>query len=484
MSRPRAQSALSVSLAVSAFLCLALAAVPVKARVNLPDFSELADKAGAAVVNLNTTRTVKTQDQAREYLKKHPHGGPFDEFFDQFDRQFKDEAPRHQRSLGSGFIISKDGFIVTNYHVVEDAEDIKVQLRGQEKPLKAKVVGHDAELDLAVVKIDDDSDLPFLEFGDSDAAKVGSWVVAIGNPFGLQNTVTAGIVSAKGRVIGAGPFDNFIQTDASINPGNSGGPLLDMDGKVIGINTAIVAAAQGIGFAIPSNMVKTVIADLKEQKEVKRGWLGVSIQDVDENTAKALGLAEPKGALISSVMEGDPAAKAGVKVGDVVTAVNGQEIKDANELLRAIASIMPGGKAELTIWRKGQSVKVTATLSQRDSAKLAKAKPDGQGDKEEEEPATDDLGLALRQLKPDESRALGLTSGKGLVVVEVAPASPAEEAELKPGDVILEADQTPTNTVSELGKLLEESRPKGVILLLIKRGQQNLFVTVPLPVKK
>ena len=475
----------SLCLAVIApVLWLTLTAVPVQARVNLPDFSELAEKAGAAVVNLNTTRTVKTQDQVREYLKKHPRSGPFDEFFDQFDRQFKDEAPRRQRSLGSGFIISRDGYIVTNYHVVEDAEDIKVQLRGQDKPLKAKVVGHDSELDLAVVKIDDGSDLPFLEFGDSDAAKVGSWVMAIGNPFGLQNTVTAGIVSAKGRVIGAGPFDNFIQTDASINPGNSGGPLLDMDGKVIGINTAIVAAAQGIGFAIPSNMVKMVISDLKEQKEIKRGWLGVSIQDVDENIAKALGLAEPAGALISSVMEGDPAAKAGVKVGDVVTAVNGQEIRDANGLLRAIASIKPGGKAELALWRKGQSLTVAATLSQRDSAKLAKSKPGGPENQEEEKPVTDDLGLALRPLKPDESRALGLTPGKGLVVVDIATGSAAEEAELRPGDVVLEANQTPVDAVAELGKVLDDARPKGVVLLLLKRGQQNLFVTVPLAVKK
>jgi serine protease Do len=467
--------------AVCIALCLSLA-VPVQARVNLPDFSELVDQAGPAVVNLSTTRTVKSQDQMREFFKNHPRSGPFEEFFEQFERQFKDDSPsRRQRSMGSGFIISKDGYIVTNNHVVEEADEIKVQLRGQEKPVSAKVIGRDPELDLAVVKIDNGGDLPFLEFGDSDAVKVGSWVMAIGNPFGLQNTVTAGIVSAKGRVIGAGPFDNFIQTDASINPGNSGGPLLNLDGKVVGINTAIIASGQGIGFAIPSNMAKTVIADLREQKEVKRGWLGVSIQDVDENTAKALGLAEPNGALITTVMEGDPAAKAGVQVGDVVTEVGGHPIKDANGLLRAIASIKPGGKAELTVWRKGKSVKLAVTLGQRDGAKLAKSQPGGK----EEAPSRNDLGLSLRLLKPEEAKALGLTGGKGLMVTEVAPGSPADEVELKPGDVILEANQTAVSTVAEFNKILEQdARKKGVVLLLIKRGQQNLFRTVPLPEKK
>jgi serine protease Do len=462
-------------------LCLAL---PVQARVNLPDFSELADKAGAAVVNLSTTRTVKNQDRMREFFKNHPKGGPFDEFFEQFERRFKDDTPIPQRSMGSGFIISKDGFIVTNNHVVEEADEIKVQLRGQEKPLKAKLVGRDPELDLAVVKIENGGNMPFLEFGDSNALKVGGWVVAIGNPFGLQNTVTAGIVSAKGRAIGAGPFDDFIQTDASINPGNSGGPLLDMDGKVVGINTAIVASGQGIGFAIPASMAKTVIDDLREQKEIKRGWLGVSIQDVDENTAKALGLSDASGALITSVMEGDPAAKAGVQVGDVVTEVGGQPIKDAGALLRAIASIRPGGKAELTVWRKGKTLKIAAVLGQRDSAKVAKNQPGGKEEKEEDGAAANALGLSLRPLKPEESRALNVPQGKGLGVVDVAPGSPAEDAEIKPGDVILEANQTPVNSVAEFGKVLsEDASKKGVVLLLIKRGKQNLFRTVPLPGK-
>ncbi len=462
-----------------AALLVMLAAAPAAARVNLPDFSELAEVNGAAVVNLSTVRAAKVQDKVRDFLKNHPRGGPLDDLFEQFERQFRDDSSKRQRSMGSGFIISKDGFIVTTNHVVEDADEIKVQLRGQDKPLSAKVVGRDPELDLAVVKIEGKGDLPFLEFGDSDALKVGAWVMAIGNPFGLQNTVTAGIVSAKGRVIGAGPFDNFIQTDASINPGNSGGPLLDLDGKVVGINTAIVASGQGIGFAIPASMAKTVIADLKERKEVKRGWLGVSIQDVDENTAKALGLKEPKGALISSVMENEPAAKAGVQVGDVVLQVAGQDIRDANSLLRAVAAIRPGGKAELTVWRKGKAVTLTATLGQREQAKLGQPQPD-----KPEEPSTNELGLTLRPSKAEETRAAGLPAGKGLTVAEVEPGSPAADAGLKPGDVIVEANQTPVNAVADFAAVLKgEAKAKGVVLLLVRRGQQNQFRTVPLPEK-
>jgi len=466
--------AVSAALVLFAFLSAALAQA---APSGLPDFTELADKAGAAVVNLNTTRSVKTQDRMRDFFKNLPPGGKFDEFLDQFDRYFKEDAPSsRQRSMGSGFIISKDGLIVTNNHVVEDADEIKVQLRGQEKPLPAKVIGRDPELDLAVVKIDNGADLPFLTFGDSEALKVGAWVMAIGNPFGLQNTVTAGIVSAKGRAIGAGPFDNFIQTDASINPGNSGGPLLDLEGRVVGINTAIIASGQGIGFAIPSNMAKAAIDDLKEQKPVRRGWLGVSIQDVDENTAKALGLEEARGALITSVMEGDPAAKAGVQVGDVVLTVNGRPIKDTAGLLQAVAAIKPGGKAELSVWRKGKSLKLTAVVAQRDPAKLSQAKPDAA-----EAAAGNVLGLSVRPLKPEEARKLGLAPGTGLGVTEVEQGSLADEAGLKAGDVILEANQTPVHSLDGLKAVLEgDAKKKGVALLLVRRGQQTLFRSVPL----
>ncbi|GFK95470.1 Periplasmic serine endoprotease DegP [Fundidesulfovibrio magnetotacticus] len=470
---PRALRAALAGLA----LVLALPLAPFAAA--LPDFADLAEKAGPAVVNLSTTRTVKTQDRMREFFKNHPKG--FEQFFDQFERFFKEDGPTsRQRSMGSGFIISKDGLIVTNNHVVEDADEIKVHLRGKDKPLTAKIVGRDPELDLALVKIDNGSDLPFLAFGDSDALRVGAWVMAIGNPFGLQNTVTAGIVSAKGRAIGAGPFDNFIQTDASINPGNSGGPLLDLEGRVVGINTAIVASGQGIGFAIPASMAKAAIEDLKEQQPVKRGWLGVSIQDVDENTAKALALDEPRGALVTTVMEGEPAAKAGVQVGDVILSVNGRPIKDTNGLLQAVSAIRPGGKAELNVWRKGKDVRLSAVTGQRDPSRVALAKPD-----EEPKPVRTSLGLSLRPLTPEESGRLGITPGAGLGVTEVEQGSPADEAGLRPGDVILEANQTPVNSVAAFNAVLEgDAKAKGVILLLVKRDKQTLFKPVPLAEKQ
>ena len=462
-----------------AVLCLAvllLSAVQTSARVNLPDFSELAETAGAAVVNLSTTRSVKTQDRIRDFFKNHPRSGPMDEMLDQFDRFFKDDqSSKRQRSMGSGFLISRDGYIVTNNHVVEDAQEIKVNLRGVDKPLTARLVGRDPEVDLALVKIEGVPDLPFLELGDSANLKVGAWVLAIGNPFGLQHTVTAGIVSAKGRVIGAGPFDDFIQTDASINPGNSGGPLLDMDGKVVGINTAIVASAQGIGFAIPVDLVKQTVADLKAQKEIKRGWLGVTIQDVDETAAKALGMPEAKGALVSSVMEGDPAAKAGVKVGDVIVAVAGQTIKDAAALLRSVAALKPGGKTELTVWRKGSEVKLTAVLGQRDTAKLGQ---DGQPQREE--PARSELGLSLRPLLPEEAKKLGLPQDKGLMVTDMTPDGPAAQSSMQVGDVVLEANQTPVGSGKELQSVVEkDGRAKGAVILLIRRGKLNLFASLP-----
>ena len=317
--------------------------------------------------------------------------------------------PHKQRSLGSGFVISPDGYIVTNNHVVDGADEVKVQFRNNEKPIKAKIIGRDKETDLALLKIDGKSDLPYLEFGDSSNLKVGAWVLAIGNPFGLENTVTLGIVSAKGRVIGAGPFDNFIQTDASINPGNSGGPLIDLDGKVIGINTAIVASGQGIGFAIPASMAKDVIAQLRQGKSVQRGWLGVTIQDIDENTAKALGMDNNKGSLVTSVIEGEPAAKAGVKTGDVITAVGDKPVEDSNQLLRHIAALKPGETAKLNILRKGQSQVLSVTLGQRDAKKLAQNEPTGQGESEDGQgDAASIIGLSVRAVTPQEAKALGM----------------------------------------------------------------------------
>ena len=305
-----------------------LASAQLSQAADLPDFSELAAKSGPAVVNIGTERKASgggPEDFFGEMFRNMPPG--FEKFFDQFGGKGRGgkRPQQKQKSLGSGFLVSADGYIVTNNHVVADADVIHVTLdedNGKSETLKATLIGSDEETDLALLKVDAKKPLPFLTFGDSDALKVGEWLLAIGNPFGLDHTVTAGILSAKGRNIRSGPFDNFLQTDASINPGNSGGPLLNMAGQVVGINTAIIASGQGIGFAIPSNMAAKIINQIKSGKKISRGWIGVSIQDMDENTAKALGMKEPSGALVGSVMENEPAAKGGVQDGDVIIAVD------------------------------------------------------------------------------------------------------------------------------------------------------------------
>ncbi len=439
---------------------------------NLPEFTDLAKDAGSAVVNISAVKEVDTSKDLKRFF--HPFGekgSPFDEFFDRF---FEDMPPRKKQALGSGFIISKDGYIVTNYHVVEKADKIQVILQGGKQSYPAKIIGKDSETDLALIKIEVDRDLPTLRFGDSDNIQKGDWVLAIGNPFGLDHTVTAGIVSAKGRVIGAGPYDNFLQTDASINPGNSGGPLLNMDGEVVGINTAIVASGQGIGFAIPSNIAKDVIGQLKKYKKVKRGWLGVTIQNVDENTAKALGLSEAKGALVASVREGDPADKAGVKVGDVIVSINGNPIDDARDLTITIGKMPPGQKIGLKIWRNGEIRNLQVKLGER-SEQLAQT----QG--QEKRTETELLGMDLKSVNQREAEALGLQSARGLLVTEVKSGSPADSADMRRGDVILEANEHPVNSVSEFEEILSKAtREKGVVMLWIKRRGQPLFKTIPL----
>ena len=443
-------------------------------------FADLAARAGKAVVNISTVQEVQGGGGLRQFQQQLPDGHPFQDFFDQFEQFFggRQGPPRQQSSLGSGFIISKDGLVVTNNHVIEKADEVSVLLQDDETEYEAEIIGRDPETDLALLRIKADKDLPVLEFGDSDHIEVGDWVVAIGNPFGLGHTVTAGIISAKGRVIHAGPFDDFLQTDASINPGNSGGPLIDMDGKVVGINTAIVASGQGIGFAIPSAMAGRIIEQLKTGKKVRRGWLGVTIQDLDENTAKALGLPQPTGALVNSVMPGDAADKAGLKVGDVILEVNGHEIGDTSDLLKNIATLKPGEKARMVIWRDGKERTLTARLGERDVAKLKQQGPGGQP----QEQTSDELGITMRSVQgADEARALGLDSPMGLVVTNVEPGSPAAKAGLLRGDVILEVNQEPVDATEEFRSAVDKAADaKGVVMLLVKRQGRNIFRTIPL----
>jgi serine protease Do len=443
----------------------------------LPSFSELAEKASPAVVNISTVKVVKVSKRLKRFFSPFGENDPFNEFFKKF---FENVPPskRKEHALGSGFIISEDGYIVTNNHVVAKADKITVILRGGKKVYKAKIIGTDPETDLALLKIDVKKKLPYLKFGDSDKIRPGDWVIAIGNPFGLDHTVTAGIISAKGRVIGAGPYDNFLQTDASINPGNSGGPLLNMKGEVIGINTAIVASGRGIGFAIPSNMAKQVISQLKKYKKVKRGWLGVTIQDVDENTAKALGLSEPKGALVASVLEGQPAEKAGIKVGDVIIALNDKPIRNSRDLTRQVGRLKPGSRAKITIWRNGEVKQVWVKLGERH---IQIASSEGES---LEGPSGYILGMKVRVVTPDDVDRYNLEEARGLLVIDVESGSKAEEADIRPMDILLKANFKPLTSVQDLKDVIEkDGRKKGAILLLIKRKGQTIFRSISLSEK-
>jgi len=450
------------------------------AKAGLPDFTDLAERAGKAVVNISTTKNVAGGNaQMREFFKNAPKNSPFRDFFDQFERYFGQQEiqPRKQSSLGSGFIISPDGYIVTNNHVVAEADEIKVKLQGREKLYDAKVIGRDQETDLALLKIEAGATLPVLEFGNSDATRVGEWVLAIGNPFGLSHSVTAGIISAKGRHIGAGPFDSFLQTDASINPGNSGGPLINMDGRVVGINTAIVPNGQGIGFATPSSMAEKIISQLKDRKKITRGWLGITMQDMDENTARALGLKEPKGVLVAHVIPGDPADKGGLKISDVIVKAAGQPVDDASILLSRIASMRPGEKVQLGVWRQNRLLDLTITLGERKPNFVAEK----QNGRNKNGAAATVLGLSVRAVEGgEEAQALGLQKPHGLLILEVTPGSAASQIDIQPGDVIEEANQQAVNTADQFKTVVAGSKQKGLVMLLIKRQGHNFFRAVTL----
>ncbi|SDB55443.1 serine protease Do [Desulfonatronum thiosulfatophilum] len=447
------------------------------AQAQLPEFTDLAEMAAPAVVNISTVRIVSGGEDLRRFFSPFQRRGtPFDDFFEQFERFFGDEAPtRRTQSLGSGFIISTDGFIVTNNHVIRDATEITVNLLDNDVSYIAEVVGRDTETDLALLKIETDRELPTLEFGDSDQARVGQWVVAIGNPFGLAHTVTAGIVSAKGRIIGTGPYDDFIQTDASINPGNSGGPLLNMEGRVIGINTAIVATGQGIGFAIPSNIGSEIISHLQDHKTVQRGWLGVTIQDLDENTAKALGLPGTKGALVAEAIPGEPADQGGLRSGDVIVSVNGQDVVDSSSLLRVVAQQEPGKEVRVVAVRDGKERNFNVTLGTRDTERLAQ--------RERPSPHAEDqataLGITLRPISEREAQAMGMPRPQGLLVTDVEANSQAARSDVRAGDIVIEANQKPVNNVDAFESILEEAAERGVIMLLIRRHTQTIFRTIP-----
>jgi serine protease Do len=435
------------------------------AKTISPDFVELAKKNKPTVVNISTTKVITPKAQPGT-----PFGGggktPFDDFFEHFFNQAP-ARPQTARSLGSGFIISDDGYILTNYHVIAGADEIKVKL-SDSREFKAVLKGGDEKLDLALLKIDAKDHLPVALLGDSDALEVGEWVMAIGNPFGLGQTVTAGIVSAKGRVIGSGPYDDFIQTDASINPGNSGGPLFNSNGEVVGINTAIVAGGQGIGFAIPVNMAKEILPQLKEKGKVTRGWFGVVVQAVTPELAQSFGLSERKGVLVSQVVKDSPAEKAGLKSGDIILEFAGKPIHEMQELPRIAANMPAGKKAVVKILRNGKIEEKTVLIEQM--------KEGG----EESTVVQSKLGFIATELTVDLAGKLGIKETKGVIVVEVKPGSPAEEAGMAPGDIIAQIDDTPIATMADFKKAAESRKTGSILRFLLRRGDSSLYVAMKL----
>jgi len=430
-------------------------------------FSQLVKNASPSVVNISTVKVIKGRNRGLTPLPF----GPNDPFRDFFDRFFKEQVPRdfRQKSLGSGFIIDKDGFILTNNHVVEKTDEIKVKLADNTE-FTAKMIGRDPKTDLALIRIDTDHPLKPLPLGNSDKLEVGDWVIAIGNPFGLGNTVTSGIVSAKYRKIGAGSYDNFIQTDASINPGNSGGPLLNTAGEVVGINTAIFSQSGGsigIGFAIPVNMARDLLPQLKKGKVV-RGWLGVMIQKITPDLKDKLSLKNDKGALVADVTAGGPADKAGIERGDVVVSFDGKEIEEMNDLPFVVASTPVGKTVTVELIRKGRiksvKVKLGELKEEKDSEAVSEAKPN--------------LGMTVEEISPELARNFGLSETSGLIVVQVEEASPAAESGIKPGDIILELDQVSMKDLAQFEKKIATYKAGDTILVLLKRRGATLYLAL------
>ncbi len=421
------------------------------------------------MVNIRTVKTIKGGSPVFRHFFGKPFGGkqnPFDEFFG----PFKGDGPHRdfkQRSLGSGFLIDDDGFIVTNNHVIEDADQIKVIL-ANDKEFDAELVGRDPKTDLALIRIKGAKKLTPLELGDSEMLKVGTWVVAIGSPFGLEQTVTAGIVSAKGRIIGSGPYDDFIQTDASINPGNSGGPLLNMDGKVVGINTAIIASGQGIGFAIPINMARGIIDQLMAKGEVTRGWLGVGIQNLTPELSDYYNLNAEKGVLVTQVFEGDPADKAGIQVNDIILSVDGNSVSTGRELSSMIANTPVGHKTRLDLIRDGKKKSLTVTLAKRDDDEKIVATQSRDND---------ELGIEVTDLDSDIARRLGIDGKEnGVLVTDVKDDSLAREADVRPGDIIKEIDRAVVKDRRDFARMMKKHKDSQTIQLLVKRRNAGYLV--------
>jgi serine protease Do len=442
------------------------------AEISVPEsFAELASKQSHVAVNISTTKVVKAIRRFFPFQDREFKDFFGDEFFRHFFGDERDERMK-QKSLGSGVVVSEDGYILTNNHVVADAEEILVIFSNMEK-YEAEITGRDPKTDIALIKIMVDKPIPAARIGDSDKLRVGDWVVAIGNPFGLGSTVTAGIVSAKGRIIGAGPYDSFIQTDASINPGNSGGPLFNLDGEVIGINTAIFTQSGGnvgIGFAIPINIAKSVMSQLKEKGKVVRGWLGVAIQQVTSEIKEKFGLETIEGALIGEVTEGSPAEMGGMERGDVIISFDGKKIKEMSSLPPMVAGTPVGKTVEVIVIRKGEEKGLTVEIGElKEETRIAAgAIPD----------IEESFGLSAQELTPELAESLSLKGEKGVVVSGVKKGSPASEAGLQRGDLIQELENEPVENMDDYKRIMRESASKKQILMFIRHRGHTRYVVI------
>jgi len=442
-------------------------AAPAAVGSSLPieSIPALAKAVSPAVVNISTTQVVRF----RRPRMRTPFGqqDPFEEFFNNFFGNIPQEQKR--RSLGSGFIVSDDGYILTNNHVVEKADEITVILLDKEE-FQAEVVGTDPKTDIALIKIKAGRKLPGIPLGDSEGLEIGEWVVAIGNPFGLGHTVTTGIVSAKGRVIGSGPYDDFIQTDASINPGNSGGPLFNLKGEVVGINTAIIQGGQGIGFATPIHLAKSVLGQLKEKGKVTRGWLGVYIQRLTPDMAESLNVPGKKGALVADVTKDGPAEKAGIRSGDVVVSFDGKDVENEHDLPQIVASTTPGKKVEVIVIRDGKEVKVPVSITEME--------PEAEQRRAGGPDLSKGLGLTVQNITPEIARHLNLENPKGVLVTSVENGSPADDAGFREGDVIRAINRMAVTDSRDFEKKIAKIKEEKTVLFLVERREGRIFLAV------
>jgi serine protease Do len=499
------RSARIVSLALATVLAVPIGVAlppPAQARPAPDSFADLAERLLPGVVNISSSQTVTASNSDKPgvgpEIPMFPPGSPFEQFFKDFmerNRRHPDsgngdsqqEPPRRMQSLGSGFIVDPSGIVVTNNHVIDGADEITVTLQDN-TVLKAKLIGRDQRTDIAVLKVTPDKPLPAVAFGDSDASRVGDWVLAIGNPFGLGGTVTAGIVSARGRDINQGPYDNFIQTDAAINRGNSGGPLFNMEGQVIGINTAIYSPSGGsigIGFSIPSNLAKTVVEQLRDFGHARRGWLGVKIQQVTPDIAESLGLKEANGALVAGVESNGPAEKAQIHNGDVILKFNNQEVKEMRNLPRIVAETNISQDVPVTLWRDGKEVSLNVRVGELPEDQQASATSTAPAEKPTPTSTVElsGIGVQLSPITPEARDKFQLSQDqKGVLITDVGQGTPASDRGLKAGDVIVEVQQEEVSTPADVKDRVEKVRKSGRSSVLMLVQSSDGLRWVPLSV--